>query len=265
MYDIMLKKNEDNNTFPESKGKKLHVTCFGDFKVVFEPEKEVMPWRTKRAKELFAFLIHMQGKPVERKMIIEKLWLDKGQDYSITVLHNIIYNIRERLEPYGLRKVIEHEDGRYRINQEQIFTDLSGMLPVASAVEENDLQRLKNVQDRLLDYKGRYLENIEGAWHMEWTEYFEVIHIKGCYMIAEEKLRTERPEEAIPYLNIGLGIDMYSEKLAGLLIRSYGKLRDFRNVKKQYEKYLKILKEDLGIRHSEILESAYRECIGKRE
>lgn len=241
--------------------KKLIVNCFGDFKVIVTETNTELRWRTKKARELFAYLVHMQGKFVERNVLIEKLWPERALKNSVAAFHNIIYQTRRRLENCGCLDIIICEDRKYAINMKHIDTELVSVLKLGKAVDEEDMETLQSHRELILNYKGRYLENLEGDWQVQWVEYFETVYVKGCYMIALKEIEENCYKEAIQYLNIGLNIDIYAEHLAALLISCYGKLRDFKNMKNKYEKYTRILKEDLDLEYSEILDQAYRDGV----
>ncbi len=241
--------------------KLIRISCFGNFEVWADGAETPLKWRTKKAKELFAYLVHMQGSFVDRSILLEKLWLEQEQDYSIANFHNAIYSIRQNLGNYGLRELIQCEHGRYRIKSEMIESDMNQVRAMARHIEKGNIQELQLYGDLLRNYKGIYMGQVGGEWHMEWAEYYENIYIRGCYLLAGHYAGTGKYEEAVSYLKVGLDIDIYAEHLAGLLIQCYGQMKDYRNMRRQYEKYTGILYRDLGIRHSEMLEEAYKNIV----
>lgn len=245
--------------------KPVKINCFGSFEVWLPGADAPLKWRTRKARELFAYLTHMQGNFVERSVLLEKLWLEQEQDYSIASLHNAIYSIRQNLGSGGMRELIWCEQGRYRIKSEMIDSDASRVREMARVIEKENGKELPQYQDLLKNYKGSYMGKVSGEWHIEWAEYFENIYIRGCYLLAGYYAGMGRYEEAIGYLKVGLGIDVYAEHLAALLIQCYGQIKDYRNMLRQYEKYTGILYRDLGIRHSEMLEKAYQTFIPRGE
>ena len=60
-----------------SSGGQFHVRCLGTFLCYPGGDGgEALLWRTKKAEELFAFLIHHDGKPVGKDKILDTLWPD---------------------------------------------------------------------------------------------------------------------------------------------------------------------------------------------
>ena len=62
----------------ETSAGKVRIKSFGSFHVQYHGEEP--KWRTKKTKELFAFLFNKQGVPVSRDVIIGSLWPELEED-----------------------------------------------------------------------------------------------------------------------------------------------------------------------------------------
>ncbi|MNH44956.1 hypothetical protein D3C79_1072650 [compost metagenome] len=66
----------------------LPVQCLGGFHIYLPGianKDKVLSWRTRKERELCAYLLHHEGRPVNSAAIIEALWpehdLDKAETY----------------------------------------------------------------------------------------------------------------------------------------------------------------------------------------
>ena len=75
---------------------------------VFLPDKDgrEMKWRTKKARELFAYLFHLQGSSVSREALIDLLWPESGMKSAIALFHTTLYSIRQAFTQEGDRKSV---------------------------------------------------------------------------------------------------------------------------------------------------------------
>ena len=101
----------------ENGGKLLTVSCFGKFRVVISQTGKEISWRTRKALELFAYLVDREGEPVERKTLLEQLWPDNAPNNSVAMLHNMIYSIRKELNSQPkLANLIQYRNHQYYLD-----------------------------------------------------------------------------------------------------------------------------------------------------
>lgn len=95
--------------------KTLKVYCLGQFRLV-DLEGNDVKWRTKKVKELFAYLWHHRGSPVNRASIINDLWYDYKQSQANALLNSTFYQLRKMFKLMGLIEPIQHQNESYRLN-----------------------------------------------------------------------------------------------------------------------------------------------------
>ena len=246
----------------------INVLCFGTFIVELNGGEKELKWRTKKARELFAYLFHLQGKPIERETIILHLWPEGKQEKVTALFHTTLYHIRHTLEQYGLENLIQYSGKQYFMKIEMLETQLKSIKEYSYLFEKGTLS--KGAMDNFLKYyKGTYLGEFDWEWCRNQREYFEQIYLKitrcYCQYLIEERLYSQ----AVQYLKAALEINPYEEELCGLLFHCFGALRDIKGIKEQYEKTRKIFKKDLNIdvsrRTKEIFESSLTFCVGDFE
>ncbi|THF83316.1 response regulator [Cohnella fermenti] len=141
------------------------VQCLGGFHIQ-APEGEAggVAWRTKKEKELCAYLLHQAGKPVGTAEIVEALWpmhdLDKAKSYLYTCLSYLRRTLSEHRIPIAVEKVGQG----YVAQAEEAAIDavvferlLSGILS-GRRLDGRLYERLN------LLYQGDYLDGCDYRW-----------------------------------------------------------------------------------------------------
>ena len=101
----------------------INVQTFGEFDVFVEGK--VVNFARSKSKELLAYLVDRQGGSVNRASIFSTLWEDKEYDRPAQKqLDVIIRSLRQTLEEYGIRDMIELSKGQMRVCPEKFSCDL---------------------------------------------------------------------------------------------------------------------------------------------
>jgi two-component system LytT family response regulator len=138
---------------------KPFIQCFGDFEVFISGE--VMTWKNSKAKEIFAFLVHKKGVPVNWEKIADAVWPDYDSEKAQTNFHATTYLLRKRLAEAGISQVLETGRGNYRIVTDQVNCDsyrLEELVKSNQIKRKEDLRLLEQLEQR------GYLEGSGYAW-----------------------------------------------------------------------------------------------------
>ncbi len=244
----------------QKEGARLLAYTFGTFRILFPDSKKPLSWRTKKGRELFAYLMEMRGKPVERKQLIRTLWPEEMPDHAVAMLHNMIYNIRKELSAYHLEGLIRYQDKKYSLPMEVIQQEFPDLEEICRLVESGDVGKLYGKEGRFTSYWGRYLEDIDNQWAEELGNYYDRIYAMGCRMLGDGYFEEEKYERAeIFYRNAAL-LNPYSEELEEKRLECFKGIGDVRQMKRQYEAFEKICIRDLDVPPSSELEAVYWKC-----
>lgn len=239
--------------------KQLKIQFFGGFYVETIEDGKEFTWRTKKGKELFAYLVSLNGKPVERRQLLCVLWREEIPDNAVAMLHNMIYNIRKELSAYQLEELICYKNRKYFLETDWLESDLVQIDKICTMVEQKKETEIVQWENSFQNYWGAYLEDIDAGWVSEKESYYEKIYIKGCEILADHFIKQKKYEKAIGFYKNILQLDCYSEEVMEQLINCYRLLGDRKSIKKQYEKFQKLLKADLDVLPGEKLQSVYKQ------
>ena len=240
---------------------RLRVTFFGDFRAEPETDGKPLAWRTRKGGELFAYLVKLGGKSVGRRQLLETLWNDELPDNAVTMLHNMLYNLRRELAVYQLEDLIEYKDKAYRIHMERVDTDASEIGRLCRLADKGDREELEKNKNRFASYWGRYLENVDSPWAMEDREYYDTRFLKGCVLLAESAVRAGQFGDGILFYKNAMLINSYSEDLEAELLKCYAAMGNLRQAKTEFERFCGLLKKELETEPGPKLKQVYREIL----
>lgn len=244
------------------KRKQLIVQSFGNFQVTVDKDDRILPWRTRKGSELFAYLVDLHGESVGRSKLLNILWVDDMPDNAVSMLHNMIYNIRKELSGYQFEKILSYKNKKYRIDMDWIQWDGMRIRELVTMVEQKDLSALRQSWQEFLSYWGRYLENMDNEWIRERQDYYDEIYEKGCMMLAKQFESEGDYSLAIRYYQNILKLDPYSEKTAARILSAYGKQREWKKAKQFHKEFCRVLQDDLGLEPGAELMQVYHSYFG---
>ncbi|EKN64165.1 response regulator [Schinkia azotoformans] len=131
----------------------LHAQLIGNF-ILYDNNGQVIKWRTKKVKELCAYLLH-HGNPIHRMQIIEDLWPDVPLEKAGALLHTTVYQLRKILKSHAYKNPISFVDERYSMNI-NILNDLESLIQIIEKKSFDDrtlLDILEVVKKGFLGYE----------------------------------------------------------------------------------------------------------------
>ncbi|SDD17870.1 Two-component response regulator, SAPR family, consists of REC, wHTH and BTAD domains [Paenibacillus sp. UNCCL117] len=147
---------------------------------------ELFSWRTKKTKELFAYLWHHDGMPVYRDHILEALWPELHAERAQALLHTTMYHLRHMLKAAGCHEMIIFADERYRMRVEGVASDvkrLESKLGQARDMEPEELLGL---------YRGDYMETEHYRWAESRREELRAAYVHALEAALTQSRGTQR-------------------------------------------------------------------------
>ena len=239
----------------------LVVRTQGEFSVIASQDGRMLPWRTRKGRELFAYLLEREGEPVERGHLIEILWPEEIPDNAVAMLHNMIYNMRRELSAYCLDKMVVYEKKHYRLNMDNLASDSLMVHEMMRLAKEADFLALRKKEDYFLHYNGRYLKDIDSPWADALGNEADAAFVKGCGILAGEAFAAGNYDRAIRFNENILLVSPYEEEAAAALLAGYGEKRDWNRLQSFYQIFTERLQKDLGLSPGKGIEAAYRKYI----
>ncbi|MDG0810538.1 response regulator [Cohnella rhizosphaerae] len=152
------------------------VQCLGGFQIQApDARKSGVSWKTKKEKELCAYLVHHEGKSATAAAIIEALWpgydLNKAKTYLYTCLSYLRKTLTEHRVPIRIHKYDQGfmaELGGVSVDVADFERQLEG------AASDQDVSAYERM-NRL--YQGEYMEACDFGWAA-----FRQLEIRASYI-----------------------------------------------------------------------------------
>lgn len=240
----LLQQKTDGDLANAHKSEKIRIRCMDCFSV-FVPgsEGQELKWRTKKARELFAYLFHLQGRNVSREDIIELLWPDTASKSAIALFHTTLYSIRQPFMQEGLEDIISYEKKKYSLNMQLVDSDLQEL---SSYLKNKNLWAQKPEQIMQL-YPGSYMGNSGYLWSYAMAKELENNYLAVLKTGAATRAAQNRHQDALPFLQRMLEADPYNEEIVSKLILCLYKSGKQSEAKQQYDRMQKLYREDLEL------------------
>ncbi|HLS53119.1 MAG TPA: response regulator, partial [Tissierellaceae bacterium] len=132
-----LKERLSTSAYSSSKkiNRDLRINSFGSFQVL-DRENKPLVWRTKKGKELFAYLWAQEGQPATRDQVMEHVFSHIDNNRGSALLHTTIYQIRKGLSNLGYLDGIIYTNDGYKLNL-PITSDLDDLTTILKKEKYN--------------------------------------------------------------------------------------------------------------------------------
>lgn len=251
----------------EHSGQMPRICCFGAlaFEVGDIPSRTTK-WRTRKAQELFAYLLHYRNRLVERDVIIEMLWPDFDTVRASQQLYTTIYHIRKTLQSLGFEAVrITSNEAGYTLDLGETEIDIEQWEQQAERLGEPHHKRLQDYERVLELYKGHYLGELEYPWAEHERERLRRLWLKHAYRLGQLYQERGLASEVIKLLLRIQKFQPYEEDTYFSLMKLYSELGDDSGVQEQYELLLSSLCRDLEVPVSEFISNWYASWCRKKD
>ncbi|MEA4815467.1 MAG: response regulator [Lachnospiraceae bacterium] len=235
---------------PEKGSKNLlYVKCFGRFSVYTEDENaSVIRWKTTKAEELFALLIHYQGKVKPKEYLIDILWPELEPERSANLFRVTCTYLRSALAEKGFSDILVREFDGYKINIKLIDCDLFRFMPEVRSISSLETTRLNELSNL---YSGEYLEGKPYDWAVGRRIQLEGSFKKIQHCLSDVYCTHGFMDKALDVLEKVLMYDPCDEETVMRIVNIKLQKGDHSSAIKTYREFEKILMEELGIAPSE--------------
>lgn len=246
----------------------IHLSCFNSIKIHMQ-DGEIVPmkWRTAKAQELFAYMLHHQDQLIYRDTFLELLWPDFDISRGVKQLYTTIYHIRQTLKKYGLEEIQISRptlDNGYRLDSGTVRIDSVEWTKQLKHLKSLTIDTLNDYERILQAYKGDYFgehdfiwaeserERLRRIWltHAEQLSTFYVTEgMTSAAIKVNERIQHLYPVEELSYFN---------------LMKLYHSLDNRVAVEAQYSELLVTLKEQLDTLPRKEIRAWYKRWKAKR-
>ncbi|RXZ82455.1 response regulator [Paenibacillaceae bacterium] len=144
------------------------LCCFNTLQFSMpDRETQMLKWRTSKAQELFAYLLHHRGHVVSRDTLVELLWPDFEMQRGFTQLYTAIYHIRKTLNACGAGEITIQSGNLtegYALDVSNVGIDVEEWERELLDLEAPQYYNYKRHEQVMEQYTGDYLGSYEYIW-----------------------------------------------------------------------------------------------------
>ncbi|MEK3946466.1 hypothetical protein BSK62_12440 [Paenibacillus odorifer] len=206
-------------------------------------------WRTSKAQELFAFLLHNRNRFVSKDMLIELLWPDFNLKKASTHLYTTIYQVRQCLKQNEVDLHISNLSGGegYTLETGSMLIDVDkweqGILALETISEVNCAEH----QVLFELYSGDYYDDYDYLWAESERQRLRTIWLHHAMGIAQFYIESNRIAEAVTVYQRVVQLQPYFEQGHLGLMKVYDSIGERSAVEEQYKLLKGLFHQELNI------------------
>ncbi|WP_128104149.1 MULTISPECIES: response regulator [Paenibacillus] len=239
------------------------IYCFNQIRFKLpNQEIQIAKWRTSKAQELFAYLLHHRNQMVHRSVLLEMLWPELEEDKTVHQLYTAMYHVRQTLKSYGM-DMITIQSGSLEAGYK---LELGGA-QLDSEQWEREIRTWKGVDLGTVDayekvlhmYTGTYLGNYEYMWaepERESLRYLWLYHMKQLSLFYQQQGLVEKLIEHTQRIQRMLPDE---EESYFTLMKLYAEMDNELGVEEQYRLLKTRMEQDLEIPVRENISKWYQD------
>lgn len=247
MTDIFLNQDSEEDRKKEIYGEMqteplLKVFCLGSFMV--QVGDEVLVWRTKKTKELFACLFSQNGKGMDKNGLVYRLWPDATEKNGSALFNTTVSYLRKALAQADAADILQVNDRMYSLDMSRIWSDYGRLEQIAEAVRKKEFDRIEDWKELAELYRGEFLASEDYRWTLGKKEYVEQLYVRTVEQAALHEADHQDYSTAIYLLQRLLELNAASSDMLRLLLQCRIEQGDRAGARKQYEKIRKFWQEE---------------------
>jgi DNA-binding SARP family transcriptional activator len=212
------------------------------------------------AREVLFYVVDHQQ--IDRDVLVENFWAHYPPGRQTANLHMAIYALRRALG----KDVVILDGTVYAINPEIAVEYDVGRFERAAAVADGlprgDPRRFFALTESINAYGGTFLAEFTSDWVIDRRRVLELRYLDLLATHAEEALVRDQPQRAVGTLRRALEIDPYRDDLNRQFLEALGRLGRRSEIVAHYQRYVRLLADELGLDPSPQIREAYDRLIG---
>lgn len=230
----------------QKKNKKRQITCFGKLNIVDKDGVSFVKWRTKKVKELFAYLLCRHDKKITKDELINILFNGEDKTKALNHLYVTMSYLRKHLKEMGLLRkefLIKSDYSLEIIDDICDFVDFDRFILKYSYIDD---ENIKEAEELTGLYHGMFLEEEDYIWAYDIREFADKKYEELLLMISDyfrERNMMKKSEKALLRIlaHNPLSLNAYYQ-----LLDLYIYCNRKEMFKKGYLKYLSVVKSEFN-------------------
>ena len=223
----------------------------------------------RQASMVFAYLVAERDRPVPTEELAEAVWGTALPPTWRPALRGVISKVRDFLDLLGIpaAAALTSSSGCYRL---VLPTDTSVDVEAAEgeadaarrALDQGRLGQALAAAERARAVAGRpLLPGLDGAWVEDRRAALHLVHVRSLEVLVDVHLAAGRPALAVGPAGDLVALEPFRDSAYRRLLRAHTASGDRGEALRSYDRYRRVLAEELGVGPSPELEAAYLELL----
>jgi len=241
---------------------KIHIRCFGKLELYREDEShENLKWTTRRAKDLFAYLLTHFEKSISRQELLQVFFAGIEDKKTVNYLHVTVYKVRSLLEGFGIARGLLDIRENYSLEIAEGLCDYVDFVRFVSSYGTLDQDNVAEAERIVTLYRGDFLEEEDYLWAFEMRDWLKREYEELLLQLAMFYISNNIPGKAEKNLKQLLQVNPLSDTGHHELLELYILQKNHPKFRAHYENYKHILQEELELVPEEKYRSYYESLL----
>ena len=237
---IFLQPSNQNNK------NKIFFTCLGSLEVKSAMGGSIQ-FTSSKSSELMAYLVMHKGRLVSKWKIMEDVFSGMAQSNAETYLNTTVYKLRKALEPHGMKSAIISAEEGYKIDLKEVYADIIDFEDRITSIYQLDESNLDEAIQTEKLYSGELFGEKDYNWSLPEKERISEVYFSFAKRLIHYLIDNMRLTVALHITKKINNFNELDEEINGLLMKIYSLQKNRNLLERQYERYKKILKSELGL------------------
>jgi two-component system, LytTR family, response regulator len=263
--DISIKKAKEKLAFLQPSFKdtsliKLVFNCLGGLEVKNPDGKNVL-FTSSKSLELLAYLIMQKGRFVAKWRIIEDIFPGMAPQNAETYLNTTIYKLRKSLEPLGLKQIIISADESYKIDVSNVYVDVNEFEYKIFSIQEINASNQEDILKTESLFSGELFGDKDYRWAIADKEQIFEVYFSFVKKFIHYLIETYQYTLALHITKKVIKFNETDEETNCLLMKIYALQKDKKLLTRQFDRYSKVLRLELGLYPESTVVNLYKLLI----
>ncbi|XOK61139.1 response regulator [Paenibacillus elgii] len=177
------------------------ICCFNQLQFKLPGlDAQSVKWRTSKAQELFAYLLHHRDRTINRSVLLELLWPELDEAKAAQHLYTTIYHVRQTLKNSNMDTVSINSgnlEAGYKLDLGEARVDTEEWEYAMRQLGVLDAGTVDAYEHVLNLYKGDYLGKYDYLWAEHERERFRLLWLYHMRKLCEFYEQQKKPKKAI--------------------------------------------------------------------
>ena len=221
--------------------------------------ESVLPWRTNKSRELFAYLLHRRKEIVRKDALIEIMWPEFDFKKAFTYLYTSTYNVRKMLYSLELDVTLESTETGYFLDLRELEVDVDQWERALQSAPPLSVDTVEEHIQIFYMYQGDYLGEYDYLWAESERERLRTLWYQHALKLSSVLGSTNLLEPSINVNQRILEFFPYCEEAYWQLMKISESIGDLAAVHRAYKQLSEVLQIELGTQPSEAIRAWYYE------